>query len=142
MESQLTPANTLVMSRTLMPAKGRFDASPLAASVASRRTWLFLIQWTRGFRSDVRRAHIELLSKKFVILKQKIRKQSMLSDGTLPYGIPEHELALTPRFIASFNPTIAASFSITIPPCLLVSSKQSAVSKDTLLLLRGSADYG
>jgi hypothetical protein len=61
------------MSSTLMPAKGRFDASPLLASVASRRTWLHLDQLIFGFRNDSGRANIDLLNTMFAILEKEMK---------------------------------------------------------------------
>ena len=55
------------MSSTLMPARGRLDASAFAASVASRRTWLVRAQLDRELDKVVWKARLELLSSMFAI---------------------------------------------------------------------------
>ena len=86
---QLTPASTLVMSSTLMPANGRFDASPLAASVASVRTWLGLPRLNLRLRNDVWKAHLELLKTRLAILTLVEEKsRHVFGDGMLPIIFP------------------------------------------------------
>jgi hypothetical protein len=51
-----------------MPAKGRFEASPLVASVASLRTWLVLDQLDAALQKDFWKARLELLKSKLVIV--------------------------------------------------------------------------
>jgi hypothetical protein len=65
---RLTPASTLVMSRTLMPARGRLDASALDAAVASCRTWPGRVRLDRKADRLVWKAQLERLNNMFVIL--------------------------------------------------------------------------
>lgn len=58
----LTPANTLVISSTLMPARGRFETLALAASVAICRATLVWGQKRFNDGKEVRRAPLEVLA--------------------------------------------------------------------------------
>jgi hypothetical protein len=60
-----TPASTLVISSTLIPAKGSVDASPVAAAETKRRLASQLVLYIRG---HVRSACLELRRMESVML--------------------------------------------------------------------------
>jgi hypothetical protein len=66
--TKLTPANTLVISSTLIPAKGRLDPSPLAVGAVAMPL-LAMRQWHCESSLGVKSKRLELLSIRFIIFE-------------------------------------------------------------------------
>jgi hypothetical protein len=62
-----TPANTRVISSTLIPAKGRLDASPLAVGTVAIFRLILLPQLLSELRSKDVGTRLELLKIRFAI---------------------------------------------------------------------------